>query len=110
MPSKGSVVRTEVEVMIRQIPWLRSEVAKGTVAFFRAVDPNSSGHVVTRSSRAISRVSGSVGRFGNKSIEFGFCDAQTALPDLNCAKFVGSDETPEMRPPDGKAFEGLFYG
>lgn len=53
---------------------------------------------------------GGVGRLGNEAIDLGFFDAHTALSDSDSPDLARPDETPEMRPPDSKAFAGLFYG
>jgi hypothetical protein len=63
--------------------------------------PNPLGHKVS---------SVGVRRLGYESLKLGFGDSNPALPDLNGPDFVGPDEAPEMRPPDGKAFAGLFDG
>ena len=51
-----------------------------------------------------------VRRFGDKSLDFGFGDAHTALADLDGPDLLDPDKAPEMRPPNGQAFAGLFDG
>ena len=49
------------------------------------------------------------GRF-DETVDFRFCDADTALSDSNRTNFFGSNEAPEVRPPDRKAFARLSNG